>query len=137
MFSPMKFDSEILIISNVLGSTDHTLPFYLSLINCLLSLFLQDKQTERESGIEEFSAVSSGKVKRRTSPLSELLQQQIFLFRIMAEVDLYTQYKGVYLPAKLHPPQSLQYYEEFTFRPDDILIVTYPKSGEWLLFYMC
>lgn len=52
----------------------------------------------------------------------------------MTEAELYSVHEGVYVPTHLHPPESLKYYEEFTFRQDDILIVTYPKSGEFLSF---
>ncbi|XP_037613109.1 sulfotransferase 2B1-like [Sebastes umbrosus] len=47
----------------------------------------------------------------------------------MTEAELCTVYKGISIPTSQHTPQSLKYFEEFSFRPDDIIIATYPKSG--------
>ncbi|XP_068161647.1 sulfotransferase 2B1-like [Antennarius striatus] len=47
----------------------------------------------------------------------------------MAEADLYFEYKGIYFTHFYHTPESLKYLEELSFRPDDIFIATYPKSG--------
>ncbi|XP_017271691.1 sulfotransferase 2B1-like isoform X1 [Kryptolebias marmoratus] len=47
----------------------------------------------------------------------------------MTEADLYLSYKGMLLPKAVHTPESLRHFEEFAFRSDDVVIVTYPKSG--------
>nr|XP_033468176.1 sulfotransferase 2B1-like isoform X1 [Epinephelus lanceolatus] len=47
----------------------------------------------------------------------------------MTEAELYTIYKGIFLPMYFHTSQSRKYFEEFSFQPDDIIIASYPKSG--------
>lgn len=39
-------------------------------------------------------------------------------------------FEGIALPGHLHTQESLGFAAAFTFRPTDVLIATYPKSGE-------
>lgn len=39
-------------------------------------------------------------------------------------------FAGIALPGHLHTQESLGFAAAFTFRPSDVLIATYPKSGE-------
>ncbi|XP_034049767.1 sulfotransferase 2B1-like [Thalassophryne amazonica] len=47
----------------------------------------------------------------------------------MTEAELYTVYKGLYVPSAVYSTCGFKHYEEFSFRADDIITVTYPKSG--------
>ncbi len=60
-----------------------------------------------------------------------------FLLWTMTEEELYNMYKGIYVTKQFQPPEVLKYFEEFSFHPDDIIIATYPKSGESSLWMFC
>lgn len=43
--------------------------------------------------------------------------------------DLYLKYQGLLLPSETHSAKSLKFAEEFNLKDDDVVAVTYPKSG--------
>ncbi len=47
-----------------------------------------------------------------------------FLLWTMTEEELYNVYKGIYVLKHFQSPEALKYIEEFSFRPDDIIIAT-------------
>ncbi|KAM6909902.1 sulfotransferase 2B1-like [Xenentodon cancila] len=43
--------------------------------------------------------------------------------------DIYMLYHGLLLPRETHSSESLKFMHEFQFKDDDVIAVTYPKSG--------
>lgn len=48
---------------------------------------------------------------------------------IMA-TEMFLSFHGLLLPKETHDPQSLKFAQDFTFKDNDVLAVTYPKSGQ-------
>ncbi|NWZ10112.1 ST2B1 Sulfotransferase, partial [Agelaius phoeniceus] len=49
--------------------------------------------------------------------------------RAMERMEVTETFAGIALPGHLHTQESLGFAAAFTFRPSDVLIATYPKSG--------
>lgn len=48
---------------------------------------------------------------------------------IMA-TEMFLYFHGLLLPKETHDPESLKFAQDFTFKDNDVLAVTYPKSGQ-------
>lgn len=48
----------------------------------------------------------------------------------MADAELSLLYHGLLLPKETHSQESLDYMQKLTFKDDDVVGVTYPKSGK-------
>lgn len=47
----------------------------------------------------------------------------------MFSEELYMQCHGFPIPTETHSLESLKFAQEFAFKDEDVLAVTYPKSG--------
>ncbi|XP_053182967.1 sulfotransferase family 2, cytosolic sulfotransferase 3 [Scomber japonicus] len=47
----------------------------------------------------------------------------------MSSEDMYLLYRGLMVPKETHSLESLKFAEDFTFKDNDVVAVTYPKAG--------
>lgn len=48
----------------------------------------------------------------------------------MSSDELYIRYHGFIVPTETHSSESLMFAQDFTFKDDDVVAATYPKSGQ-------
>lgn len=48
----------------------------------------------------------------------------------MSSDEMYIGHQGIIVPRETHSSESLMFAQEFAFKDDDIVAVTYPKSGQ-------
>lgn len=63
---------------------------------------------------------------------SERLQKWVTMGQEMSDAEKLYKYKGVLYPRIMSPEENLKALESFQAREDDIMLVAYPKCGEWL-----
>lgn len=62
------------------------------------------------------------------------IQTRMQLAQDMKEEEKQYRYNGVLYPTIMCPEQNLKVLNQFQARPDDILLVAYPKCGELIKF---
>lgn len=50
----------------------------------------------------------------------------------MATEEMFLSFHGLMIPKETHDLESLKFAHDFTFKDNDVLAVTYPKSGQFL-----
>lgn len=63
---------------------------------------------------------------------SERQQKWATMANDLSDAEKLYKYKGVLYPRILSPEENLKALESFQAREDDIVLVAYPKCGEWL-----
>lgn len=62
---------------------------------------------------------------------SERQQKWATMAKDMSDAEKLYKYKGVLYPRIMSPEENLKALESFQAREDDIMLVAYPKCGEW------
>lgn len=52
---------------------------------------------------------------------------------MMATEEMFLSFHGLMVPKETHDLESLRFAHDFTFKDNDVVAVTYPKSGQFLL----
>lgn len=63
---------------------------------------------------------------------AEQLQNQLTRATEMCDDQKMYRYKGVLYSTVMSPEENLKAAESFQAREDDVMLVAYPKCGEWL-----
>lgn len=77
-----------------------------------------------------FPSVPEGTTGATASRHLAALQGGSFCRKMSLSKEFYIEYEGLLLPTETHSLASVKFAQEFHFKDDDVIAVTYPKSGQ-------